>query len=135
MHEWALAEAVVEAALQEAGKDGLKEITGIKVTLGELQQIERDVFGFALEEIVRQSGPLASKATIDLSIETALFRCRPCAREWDFAGSGLSAEEAESVHFIPEVAHVFMRCPGCGSPDFEVARGRGVWVSSIDGVT
>ena len=42
-------------------------------------------------------------------------------------------DAAEAIHFVPELAHAFMRCPDCGSPDFEVAAGRGVAISGIEG--
>jgi hydrogenase nickel incorporation protein HypA/HybF len=42
-------------------------------------------------------------------------------------------DEAEAIHFIPEVAFVHARCPKCGSPDFEILKGRGVSIASIKG--
>jgi hydrogenase nickel incorporation protein HypA/HybF len=42
-------------------------------------------------------------------------------------------ETSEAVHFVPEMAHVYLKCPKCGSPDFEIAEGRGVWLASIKG--
>jgi hydrogenase nickel incorporation protein HypA/HybF len=45
----------------------------------------------------------------------------------------LSSEVAEAIHFIPEIAHTYMRCPRCHSPDFEVIAGRGVWVAALQG--
>ena len=57
------------------------------------------------------------------------------AHEWLFgeAIKGLSEEQSEAIHFIPEVAHVYIRCPECESPDFEFVKGRGVWIESIEG--
>jgi hydrogenase nickel incorporation protein HypA/HybF len=40
----------------------------------------------------------------------------------------------ENIHFIPEVAHVYVKCPRCESPDFEVLKGRGVWINKVMGV-
>ena len=48
MHEWALAEAVITAAQQIAEKEKLKEIKEVNIKIGELQQVERDIFRFAL---------------------------------------------------------------------------------------
>ena len=44
------------------------------------------------------------------------------------------ANEREAIHFVPESAHAFLRCPACKSPDFEISKGRGVWVERITGV-
>ena len=46
----------------------------------------------------------------------------------------LNEEAREAVHFVPEIAHTFMKCPRCGSPDFEIVTGRGIWIESIKGV-
>jgi hydrogenase nickel incorporation protein HypA/HybF len=54
MHEWALAEAVVATAKRAAHEKKLRRITAITVKLGELQQIEREIFSFALEQILSQ---------------------------------------------------------------------------------
>jgi hydrogenase nickel incorporation protein HypA/HybF len=45
----------------------------------------------------------------------------------------LDDEVSESIHFIPEVAHSYLKCPKCGSSDFEFMKGRGVWLASIKG--
>jgi hydrogenase nickel incorporation protein HypA/HybF len=65
--------------------------------------------------------------------EAASFRCKICGEEWGFADMpDVGEEEREAIHFMPEAAHVYMRCPACGSPDFQVERGRGVTIRSID---
>ncbi len=46
----------------------------------------------------------------------------------------LGENEQEAIHFVPEAAHAFIRCPACGSPDFEISKGRGVWVERITGM-
>jgi len=136
MHEWALAEAVLAGAAKEAERGKLKEITEIVVVLGELQQIDVGIFEYALREILRPQSGLLRRANIKIEIEKALLRCRACGEEWPFreALRGLGKDEAESIHFIPEVAHAYLRCPGCRSPDFEVAQGRGVRIAEIRGL-
>ncbi|MCR6622962.1 MAG: hydrogenase/urease maturation nickel metallochaperone HypA, partial [archaeon YNP-LCB-024-027] len=69
-----------------------------------------------------------------IEIDEAEMMCRKCGYKWKFRSEGLSEDVKEAIHFIPEVAHTFMRCPKCGSPDFEVISGRGVWIESISGV-
>ncbi|MCK4582169.1 hydrogenase maturation nickel metallochaperone HypA, partial [Candidatus Bathyarchaeota archaeon] len=62
------------------------------------------------------------------------FKCRNCGNEWDFTSEGMTEDVSEAIHFVPEMAHVYIRCNECGSPDFEVAEGRGVWLATIKGV-
>jgi hydrogenase nickel incorporation protein HypA/HybF len=137
MHELALADAVVTSALDTARKNGMRRIVRIDVRVGELQKIKRDVFEFALREVLPAHESMLASAAIDLAIEPASFRCRPCGREFDLAATGgpRDEEEQEAIHFIPELAHAYLRCPNCGSPDFEVTAGRGVTIQSIEGET
>jgi len=133
MHEWALAEAVIATAIEESRKEGVKEITEIKLKIGELQQMELEVFKFALDELAKEQDELLTHVKIEMETEPAIFRCRVCGHEWDFDEAGLSDDEGEAVHFAPEVAHAYVRCPSCKSPDFEVIQGRGVLIQSIKG--
>jgi hydrogenase nickel incorporation protein HypA/HybF len=135
MHEWALAEAVIEAAIEESRKGGLAAVTEILVKVGELQQMEIAIFQFALDELAKEySGDDVLKhARIILEPEPALFKCRVCGHEWEFTAANLRGDEGEAVHFAPEVAHAYLRCPQCKSPDFEVIQGRGVTIQRIKG--
>lgn len=135
MHEWALAEAVISTALKVAKKDRLREITKIKIKMGELQQIDLEIFEFALKEIIQPQSAIMRKAKIELESERAILKCRVCERQWAFSDAikKLSEEESEFIHFIPDIAHVYIRCPKCKSPDFEIVKGRGVWIDFIEG--
>jgi hydrogenase nickel incorporation protein HypA/HybF len=135
MHEWALAEAVIEAAIEESRKGGLAAVTEILVKVGELQQMELETFQFALDELAKEysEDTVLKHARIILEPEPAIFRCRVCGHEWAFKAANLRADEGEAVHFAPEVAHAYMRCPQCKSPDFEVIQGRGVTIQRIKG--
>ena len=135
MHEFALAEAVVHAALESATQNGIERLTRIVVRIGELQAIEREVFAFALQEVIPASEPRIAGVRVELEREAARLRCRPCGRAFGMAetAGGLDDEASEAVHFVPELAHAFLRCPGCGSPDFEVTAGRGVTLRELEG--
>ena len=135
MHEWALAEAIIATAIKVAEREGLSQIARIKIKMGELQQIDTEIFEFALREISQPQSPIVSEAEIEMEAERAVLKCRVCGQEWPFAEAmeGLSEEQSESIHFLPEVAHVYVRCPRCQSPDFEIVSGRGVQIDSIEG--
>ncbi len=131
MHEWALAEAVVSTALKTVKDRDISEITILKIKIGELQQIELEIFEFALKEIMKNK-ELLENAEIKMEEESAVLKCNVCGHEWTFAKDNLSFEESESIHFIPEIAHTYIRCPKCDSPDFDVLKGRGVELESIE---
>lgn len=130
MHEWALAEAVIAAASQIAEKEQLKRVTEVKIKIGEMQQIERDIFDFALSQLKPAE---LRKARFEVETEKAELKCRACGHEWPFSENKLDTDSAEAIHFIPEAAHAHIKCPKCGSPDFEIIRGRGIWLETIKG--
>ncbi|MCK4635081.1 MAG: hydrogenase nickel incorporation protein HypA, partial [Candidatus Aenigmarchaeota archaeon] len=102
----------------------------ITVALGELQQIDEEVFDFALKEIMNAMGIIFK---IKLKRKKSLLKCNICSEMWSFEPEKLDEQEKESIHFIPEVAHNYIKCPKCGSPDFKIISGRGVWLDSIKG--
>ncbi|PNX47871.1 MAG: hydrogenase nickel insertion protein HypA [Thermoplasmata archaeon M8B2D] len=134
MHEWALAESVLTAAIEAAEKEKLKKITEIKIAIGELQQIEEDIFKFALDEITKNEEKLKN-VKITIKTEKSTLKCKNCENTWNFSDmkKKLNKDESEAIHFIPEVAFVHTRCPKCKSPDFEIIAGRGVSITQIKG--
>ena len=135
MHEWALAETIITAALDAAEKDKLKKINEIIIQIGELQQIELDIFEFALKEIIKSQNKKLKGTKILIETEESTLKCKNCEHTWSFNDmkKKLTEDESEAIHFIPEVAFVHARCPKCGSPDFEIVKGRGVSIKSIRG--
>ncbi|MGB9740506.1 MAG: hydrogenase nickel incorporation protein HypA [Candidatus Bathyarchaeia archaeon] len=130
MHEWALAESVISTVSKIAKKEGLKEVREVKIVVGELQQIELDIFKFALSQLKK---PEFEKTKFKIENSKAQLQCRACGHKWIFEKESLGKDDAEAIHFLPEVAHTYIRCPNCGSPDFEVLQGRGIWLKSIRG--
>ncbi len=141
MHEWSLAEAILEALTSLMEQEGMKSISEVEILYGEMMELELDILRFALEELSRETPMKDTKFTF--SEEKASFRCNSCGYRWDFeqAHSLLSGElgiredptgERESpIHFIPELAQALMRCPNCGSRDFEIESGKGIRISRI----
>ncbi len=135
MHELALADSVVKAALSAADDAGLDRIERIVVKVGELQQIERDLFEFSLTTVIPTQEPRLEGTVFDVSEEPVRFECRSCQKAYgrDDVDLDVDADEGEAIHLIPELSHAFMRCPACGSPDFEILAGRGVTLERIEG--
>ena len=131
MHEWALAEAVIASAAEVAKKEKLKQVTEVTVKIGELQQVEKEILVFALKQLK----PIGFNRTrFRVTKGKTKLKCRVCGNTWLFRRSKLDAETAEAIHFVPEVAHTYIRCSRCGSPDFEIAEGRGLWLENVKGV-
>ena len=137
MHEWALAESIVFAVNEEAEREALRELSLIKIKIGELQQIDLEIFNYALESVLPLSRLPLDMGKLTVEIQESLLQCQICRRRWNYreALNQLPEDDVEAIHFIPEMAHIYLRCPECGSPDFTIAEeGRGVWIASIEGV-
>ncbi|MCK4424040.1 hydrogenase nickel incorporation protein HypA [Candidatus Bathyarchaeota archaeon] len=131
MHEWALAEAVISTVSQIAEKEGLKEVSEVEIKVGELQQIELDILEFALSQLKTLE---FKKVKFNIETVRAELKCRVCGHQWIFSKERLNKDVAEAIHFVPEIAHTYVKCSKCGSPDFEILQGRGIWLESIKGV-
>jgi hydrogenase nickel incorporation protein HypA/HybF len=130
MHEWALAESVISTVQQHAENEGLLAVHEVTIHVGELQNIDLEIFKFALCEL----RSLQFENTIfQIEVLQTELRCRACTEHWKPHSETLAKDVAESIHFVPEIAHAYIKCPHCGSPDFEVLAGRGVWLQSIQG--
>jgi hydrogenase nickel incorporation protein HypA/HybF len=130
MHEWALADAVVEAIRGALGGVSSNSLISAEVSLGELQALNPEIFGFALDTLLANHGIQREK--IHISTEKAEMRCHACGHRWHLeTDPGLDAEMREAIHFLPESIHAFVRCPNCGSADFSLEKGRGIRMGRI----
>jgi len=80
MHEWALAEGVVSTVNRIAEEEGLREVTEVTVMIGELQQVDHEVFKFALDQ---QRTSMMEKVKFILETVPAKLMCRVCGEETD----------------------------------------------------
>ncbi len=131
MHEWALAEAVISTVDKIYRENNKKSIHSVNISIGEIQSIEMDIFREGLK-IILDEYPFGPEV-FQFKTEKASFKCNCCGKEWlleDHAECG--EEEREAIHFLPEAAHVYMRCPYCDSPDFKLLKGRGVSIESVE---
>ena len=131
MHEWALAEAILASAKQIAEKENLKEVREVAIKVGDLQQVEPPILRFALNQM---KPDVFKKAKFRILKAKSTLKCRNCSATWQFNFRKLDKGAAEAIHFVPEVAHTYIKCPKCRSPDFEIVSGRGVWLEDIKGV-
>ena len=130
MHEWALAEALISTVIRVSKEEGLKRIFEIGVRIGELQDIDLEIFKFALMQL---RPDYLKDAEIKFKIIKTKFKCRVCGHEWSPKKDELDESIREAIHFIPEIAHAYLKCPRCGSIDFDVIEGRGIWLEYVKG--
>lgn len=127
MHEWALANAIVETLLAHTGQT--REVKLLEIRLGRLQSVAPEDIEFWVRELLRERG--ISVGEISFVEEDVVLRCRRCGHEWKLDPSGVPDTVREYMHFVPETVHAFFRCPKCGSRDYEVVSGRGVSIGRV----
>ncbi|MCX5783444.1 MAG: hydrogenase nickel incorporation protein HypA [Elusimicrobia bacterium] len=135
MHEWALADAVVKAAVKCARGAGVKKIDSVTVVLGELQNIDPKAFKFLFNEIKLSAPPSVKSAKLKIKKDAAVFSCLSCGAQFEKKEclEKLGHKESEAVHFIPETAKIYIKCPKCKNRDFKIIKGRGVYLAEITG--
>lgn len=135
MHELALADAVVKAAIRAADDQKLDSLDRVVVRVGELQQIDDALLQYALVEVVPATDARLAETVFEIESEPVEFACRRCGTH--FGRTALeevgNIEALEAIHLVPELAHTFVRCPQCASPDFDLTAGRGVTLVEIGG--
>ena len=133
MHEWALADGIISTVLAFAESKKASRVSEIVVRVGEIQQINTETFKFIIEEFFKNHERLFRDTKLRIHEEKCTLECKNCGHEWGFSSvkGELGGDDGESIHFIPELAHNFMRCPNCKGPDFRIKEGRGVWVERI----
>lgn len=131
MHEWALAEAVIKALKEFMSRHGIAKVRSVRIGVGMLQGVDLEIFDFALSELKKEAS--LEEVKFQVSLEDAKMKCWACGHEWEYsqAAQNIDPGVREAIHFVPEVVHAFIRCPQCGSPDFEVVTGRGVRIRDI----
>ena len=109
----------------------MKTVSEVTIRVGELQQVEPPILRFALKQL---SEGIFKDAKFRILKAKSTLKCRVCGNTWQYNPKKLDKATSEAIHFVPEVAHTYIKCPKCGSPDFEIASGRGVWLEDIKGV-
>lgn len=120
VHEWALAESIVLYVKQH----GYSSIKRLRVRIGVLQSIDKEILEYALRELTREHGIRLEQ--LELLDEYPLLKCNMCGFEWSLNPSDMSDDVREAVHFVPEAIYAYYKCPGCGSLDYTIVKGRGI---------
>lgn len=132
MHEWALAKSVIDTTIEIKKEKGYGPLKKVVVGIGELQDIDIEIFSTAVEGIKRETE--LKDTHFEFRIERAILKCNNCGNEWFYRDTlkKLGEVERENIHFIPETVHIYIKCPRCGSVDFELKSGRGVFIYELE---
>lgn len=140
MHEWSIAEGIVDVLLEIFKNRKLREVD---IKIGELRDLDLDVLRSALNILSESSGLRDLK--FNLHVSRARFRCLTCSEEWSLekalemveetVGAGsIVIEEGEPelpLHFIPSLIVGLLKCPSCGMMDIAVDSGRELEITRV----
>ena len=132
MHEWALSDSIAAAAAEIRAKEKLKTVDEVTVVLGEVQDIGAKVFKEIFDEI-KKNYPGVESAELIIETEPAEFSCLSCGNIFGLKRDKLDHETGEAIHFLPEMTKLYVKCNKCGSADFKITQGRGVFIKEIKG--
>jgi hydrogenase nickel incorporation protein HypA/HybF len=102
MHELSIANAILEAAQNEAAKHPGVRVTKVGVRIGALAGIDPDALSFGFDALKKETELVA--AGLEIEFVPRRHRCRQC--EWTF-----------------EVTDEGFGCPHCGSAESEFVSG------------
>lgn len=111
MHEFLIAQSILERALTEAEKHNGKRICALGVKLGKASHIEPESLDFCLRAVAR--GTIAEKARMEIESMEPTARCRECGHTFSVQGNELS-------------------CPNCGGENLEMLTGSEVFLESLE---
>ena len=111
MHEMAIAEGILDIALDYAAKNQAKRIGSISLLLGEMSGVETEALSFCFASLVR--GTIAEGAELKLHRVPLVGRCRKCGLE-------------------TPIKHYNFICPSCGEGALDIISGRELRVESLE---
>jgi len=111
MHEMGIMSGILESSFEAAEKAGARRISEIRITVGELTEIQEFALDFAFESMTPDT--MAEGAKLVVTTVAPSSRCRECGLEY-------SHDRFEMI------------CPSCGSFNVEPLTGRELRIDSIE---
>ena len=110
MHEFSIAQNIIDIALNALRENGLEHIESVEVEIGEAAGVVIEALDFAWDSVTMDT-PLQGTKLIVKSIPVEVI-CRSC-----------------KTHYMPKDIYDF--CPHCGDMNPEIIRGKDLRVSAI----
>jgi hydrogenase nickel incorporation protein HypA/HybF len=111
MHEMGITQGILSASFEAAEKAGAHKITEIRVSIGELTEIQEFALQFAFEALTPDT--MAEGATLSVTHIPATSKCNDCGIEY----------EHDRFQMI---------CPECGAFNVTPLTGRELQIDSIE---
>ena len=112
MHEMAIAQGILDIVLKTAAENQVAKVTGIKLLIGQMTQVEPECLKFGFTAL--SMGSIAEGANVEIKIVPLVGLCNSCRQEFP----------VENYCFV---------CPKCNSASVTVVSGRELAVEYLEG--
>lgn len=120
MHEFSLAQNVIETAIDVAKKHHAKQIKQIALKFGQFALVVEDQFRFCFD-VLKKDNILTKDTNLSIEWIDGELECKKC----DFCGS--SKPDPNDVNALMPL----FRCPKCGSFDTNIISGTETFIENI----
>jgi len=111
MHEMAIAQGILDIVLKTAAENEATKVTGIKLLIGQMTQIQPESLQFGFEAL--SIGSIAEGANLEIKIVPLVGQCNSCRQEFAI----------ERYCFV---------CPHCNSNSVHLVSGRELAVEYLE---
>lgn len=111
MHEYAIAQALIDQVAEIARRHGARAVTRVVVRVGKLRAVVPEILRWGFE--VAAADSIARKASLEIEEVSIRVRCRVCAAETD-------------------LDQPLYLCPRCGSADVAQVAGDELILKSLE---
>ena len=118
MHEFSTMQSIVDIAMREASKHGLKEVKKIEICIGELTMLSPEQLRFCFDVLKRG---ILKNAELKIDVVKSRIRCKRCGYEG-------------GVDYLDDLDHLFplVFCPKCRG-DVEIINGKECYIKRLVG--
>lgn len=111
MHEMAIAQGVLDIALDTAARHDAKRILVIRLQVGQMTEVEPEALRFCYEAL--SEGTISAGAQLEIVVIPLVGSCRDCRLEFGI----------DRYRFL---------CPACGSVGVDIVSGRELRVEHLE---
>lgn len=119
MHEMGITQGILAASFDAAKAAGAERITEVRVSIGELTEIQEFALQFAFEALT--PGTMAEGATLTVTHIPATSRCNQCGAEYQHDRFQMVCPECQAFDVTPLTGRE-MQIDSIETPDEESAR-------------
>jgi hydrogenase nickel incorporation protein HypA/HybF len=121
MHEFSVAQSIVQTVLQVAEENGASQIVQMNLVVGEVALVNVEQLTWYIDMITK--GTCAEGMHVSIARSATRIRCMSCGYE-----GGVAYREADSH---PDLSLPVFECPDCGSAETIITAGKELHIKDV----